>query len=204
MTTDDPDDPAERILDTALALGERDGWDELHLHDIARVLGITLADIHRHYGQKDDLAEAWFDRADRALLAVSATPGWDALSPRERLFRVIMAWLDALAPHRRLTAAMIGYKLHPEHLHFQAHGITRISRTVQWIREAACLPTTGLRRELEEAVLTTTYLITFTRWLRDDSPNTQHTRALLDRLLAGAERTALGIGQWLPGSPRSV
>lgn len=204
MTSERRDETAERILDTALELGERTGWDELHLHDIARFLDISLADIHRHYGQKDDIAEAWFDRADRALLAVSATPGWESLSPRERLFRVIIAWLDALAPHRRLTAAMIGYKLHPEHLHFQAHGITRISRTVQWIREAAHLPTTGLRRELEEAALTTTYLITFTRWLRDDSPGTQHTRELLDRLLAGAERAASGIGQWLPGSPRNV
>lgn len=200
--SDNRDDLAERILDSALELGEHRGWDEVHLHDIARLLNVTLADIHRHYAQKDDLAEAWFDRADRALLAMYETPEWALLSQRERLFRAIMAWLDALAPHRRLTAAMIGYKLHPEHLHLQAHGVTRISRTVQWIREISCLPTTGLRRELEEAVLTTTYLIAFARWLRDDSPGAQRTRALLDRLLARAERAASGLGGLLPGSPR--
>jgi ubiquinone biosynthesis protein COQ9 len=189
---------AERILDTALELGESRGWDRLHLHDIARALGITLTDIHRHYQQKDDLAEAWFDRADRALVGIAATPGWESLSPRERLFRAIMAWLDALAPHRELSAAMLHYKLQPEHLHLQALGATRVSRTVQWIREAACLPSTGLRRELEEAALTTLYLLTFARWLRDDSPGADRTRDLLDRLLAGAERAASGLDRILP------
>ena len=45
----------------------------------------------------------------------------------------------------------------------QARGIMRISRTVQWIREIAMLPSVGWRRELEEATLTTIYLTTFTR-----------------------------------------
>lgn len=191
-------DLAERILDTALALGEIHGWDELHLHDIARALDITLADIHRHYSQKDDLAEAWFDRADRALVGIAATPGWESLTPRERLFRAIMAWLDALAAHRELSAAMLHYKFQPEHLHLQVLGLTRVSRTVQWIREAACLPSHGLRRELEEAALTTLYLVTFARWLRDDSPGADRTRDLLDRLLANAERAASGLDRILP------
>jgi AcrR family transcriptional regulator len=191
-------DLAERILNTALELGEVHGWDELHLHDIARTLDLTLADIHRHYSQKDDLAEAWFDRADRALVSIAASPGWESLSPRDRLFRAIMAWLDALAPHRELSAAMLRYKFQPEHLHLQALGVTRVSRTVQWIREAACLPGAGLRRELEETALTATYLITFARWLRDDSPGAQRTRDLLDRLLTGAERAAQGLDSIMP------
>lgn len=61
-------DRAEYILETALMLGERHGWDALHLHDVARQMEIGLAEIHRHYRQQDDLAEAWFDRADLALI----------------------------------------------------------------------------------------------------------------------------------------
>ena len=193
-------DLSHRILDTALELGECSGWDHVHLHDIAQVLDISLADIHRYYRQKDDLAEAWFDRADQALVAVSAAPGWQDLSTRERLLRALMAWLGALAPHRRLTAAMLSYKLQPEHPHLQALGLTRISRTVQWIREAACLPSTGLRRELEEVALTSIYLSTFTYWLSDNSLDSTRTRALANRLLAGAERAALGLDNILPGS----
>ncbi|MCX7961813.1 MAG: TetR/AcrR family transcriptional regulator [Burkholderiales bacterium] len=187
----DPDGRlARRILETALELGEARGWDAVHLYDIAQALGIGLADIRRHYPDKDAIAEAWFDRADTALLAVPETPGWSALSPRERIAHAIFAWLEALAPHRRLTAQMLRYKLQPEHLHLQAFGLVRISRTVQWIREVAALPAVGWRRELEEVALTSIYLATFVRWLGDESPGSARTRAFLDGLLGLAERAA--------------
>jgi AcrR family transcriptional regulator len=185
-------DLRERILDSALQLGEQRGWDALHLYEIAQELGIALADIQGHYDQKDALAEAWFDRADRALLAAAQTPGWRELPERERVHRAIFAWLDALAPHRRLTGAMLRYKLQPEHLHLQALGLMRISRTVQWMREVACLPAVGWRREVGEFVLTATYLATFAHWLRDDSAGAERTHAFLERLLTTTGRAALG------------
>jgi AcrR family transcriptional regulator len=192
-STDDDAGQAQDILDTALDLGETRGWDALHLYDIAQAMDITLNDIRRHYDQKDAIAEAWFGRADAALLAAAETPGWLALDARTRLARALFAWLDALAPHRRLTAAMLRYKFQPEHLHLQLRGLLRVSRTVQWLREAAGLPTAGWRRELEEAALTAIYLSTFARWLNDGSADSARTRAFLDRLLALAERAALRL-----------
>ncbi len=184
----------QRILDTALDLGERLGWDALHMHEIAQQLDLTLAELQLHYDTKDEIAEAWFDRADAALLALPESVAWQALDPRRRLHGAIRAWLDALAPHRRLTAAMLGYKLQPDHLHLQVLGLLRVSRTVQWISEAALLPSVGWRREAEEVLLTWIYLSTFVRWLRDDSPGSARTDAWLDRLLALAERGALMLG----------
>lgn len=183
-----------RIIDTALTLGAERGWDGVHLHDVAARLGIGLADIARHFSGKDAIAEAWFERADAALLAAPEAPGWQFLSPRERLQRAILAWLDALAPHRQLAAEMLRYKLQPEHVHLQIQGALRVSRTVQWIREAALLPATGWRRECEEAALTAIYLSTFACWLRDDSPGASRSRSLLDRLLARAEWLAGWLG----------
>jgi AcrR family transcriptional regulator len=183
----------EAILDAALGLGEQSGWDAVQLHEVAQTLGITLADVRRHYEHKDALAEAWFDRADAALLATAQSPGWIDLTPRQRLQRAIGAWLDALAPHRGLTAAMLRYKFQPEHIHLQVLGVMRISRTVQWIRDVALLPEVGWRREIGEAALTTIYLTTFTRWLADDSPAAERSKALLERLLGLAERAALRI-----------
>jgi ubiquinone biosynthesis protein COQ9 len=190
----------DRILDAALRMAERGGWDSLHLHDVASELGIALSEVRRHYDQKDSIAEAWFDRADRAMLRAGDSAGWRALPARERLFRVIWTWLDALAPHRRLTRAMLQYKLQPEHLHLQALGVTRISRTVQWFREAAGLRSTGPRRELEEAALTSLYLATFAFWLNDDSPNGERSRWLLDQLLGAAEAASMTVDR-LTGSP---
>ena len=182
---------ADRILETALTLGERQGWDAVHLHDVAREMGIVLTDIHRHVRQKDDLAEAWFDRADLALVRAGDCAEWDSLPVRERLLRTILAWFDALAPHRELSVEMLRYKLQPDHLHLHAAGLMRISRTVQWIRETARLSAVGWRRELEEAVLTGIFLSTVGCWLLDKSPDARRTRAWLEGRLAAAERVAL-------------
>lgn len=193
---------AEHILETALMLGQRHGWDAVHLHDVAQKMGIDLAEIHRHFRQKDDLAEAWFDRADLALIRAAECAEWDSLAVRERLLRTILAWFDALAPHRELSVEMLRYKLQPDHLHLQAKGLMRISRTVQWIRETARLPSVGWRRELEEVVLTGIFLSTVGCWLLDRSPDARRTRAWLEGRLAAAERVALrfpdGLASWTP------
>lgn len=189
-----PDGSRQAILDAALALGEEVGWKGVHLHEVARRASVTLADVRHHFEHKDALAEAWFDRADAALLAMPQTPGWAELSPRQRLHDAIAAWLAVLAPHRRLAGAMLRYKFQPEHVHLQVMGVMRVSRTVQWLRDVALLPETGWRRELGEAALTSIYLTTFARWLADDSPDAQKALAWLDRLLAMAERAALRIG----------
>jgi AcrR family transcriptional regulator len=197
-TPDELLDPVRStIVQTALTLAERAGsWDAVHVHVVAREAGISLAALRRHFQDKDDIAEGWFDIADAELLSAGTQAGWGELEIRERLYRAIMAWLDALAPHRRLVGGMLRYKLHPEHLHLQARGIKRISRTVQWLRDVALMPSVGWRRELEEATLTTIYLTTFAYWLTDNSPGSQRTRRLLMRLLGSAERRAkwLGLG----------
>ena len=190
-----PDAVKLQIVRTALKIGEEAGsWDAVHVHEVARQVGITFEEFRRYFEDKDAIAEGFFDIADEALLAAGDAAGWRELEIRERLFRAMMAWFDALAPHRRLVAGMLGYKFHPEHVHLQVLGIMRISRTNQWIREVAMMPSVGWRREVEEAVVTTIYLTTLSSWLRDTSPCAERTRRLLERLLARAERGALWLG----------
>lgn len=182
------------IVHAALAIAERAGsWDAVHVHDVAREAGMTLSELRRFVGDKDQIAEAFFDFADEAMLATADATDWRRLDTRERLHRALMAWLDALAPHRRAVRAMLGYKLHPEHIHLQVRGVMRISRTVQWLRETAMFPSTGWRREVEEAVLTTIYLTTFAHWMVDASPHSERTRRRLQAVLARAARGA----KWL-------
>jgi AcrR family transcriptional regulator len=189
-------DRREALIDAALRLAERVGWDRVLLHEVADATGLTLAELAAHFEHKDALAEAWFDRADRRLLAIAQTPGWATLEVPQRLHAALFAWFDALAPHRKTCLAMLGYKLQPEHLHLQVLGALRVSRTVQWLREVARLPATGWRRELEEAALTALYLAAFAHWLRDDTPGAGATRDFVERWLARADRVA----RRLPGA----
>ena len=187
----------DRILDIALALAGQKSWESVRLYDVAAELKMSLNDVCAEFREKEELTDAWFDRADATMLQEAAGPGFPGLSPRERLHRLIMAWLMALAPHRRVTRQMICGKFEPGHIHYQYAGLLRVSRTVQWLREAAQRDAVLPWRAIEEAALTAIYLAAFFCWMRDDSEQAARTSAFLDRLLSRAEQLA----PWMPGSP---
>lgn len=192
-----------KIVDSALALAEQHSWEAVRLYDVAEELDITLEQVHEHFREKEDIVDAWFDRADSAMLADAAQSNFLALAPRARLQRVMMTWFAVLAPHRRPTRQMIYNKLEPGHFHYQFSGALRVSRTVQWMREAAHRDAILPRRAFEEAALTGIYLMAFFYWMRDDSPGSDRTAAFLDRLLVRAERIAGFASGCRPGSTRA-
>jgi AcrR family transcriptional regulator len=182
----------------AVTIEDRSSREEVRLFDIAAELNISLNDIRPYFREKEDLVDAWFDRADSQMLKTAETVEFLSLSPWKRLHRLIMAWLDALTAHRKVTRQMIGAKLEPGHLHIQIPAIMRISRTVQWIREAAHRDATFVRRALEETALTAIYLATFTYWMRDQSENSQRTRDFLQHKLRLSEQ----LDRIVYGTPR--
>ncbi len=188
----------EAIVDTAVVIAERSSWEAVRLFDVATELNVSLDDIRLHFREKEELIDAWFDRADSAMLKAAESVAFLSLTPRERLQHLIMSWLDAMATHRRVTRQMIGAKLEPGHFHIQIPAIMRISRTVQWMREAAQRDATFLRRALEETGLTSVYLATFLFWMRDESENSRRTRDFLEHKLMLAE----SLDRVVYGSPR--
>lgn len=173
---------AERIVDIAIEQAESKSWDSVNLHTVASILDISLQEIKDIYPQKDDLAEAWFDRADKTILSKKSSEEFSALVAHERVHQLMMSWFMSMSDHRRVTRQMLYYKLELGHIHLQILGIMRISRTVQWFREAALLNTDNIHRVIEEILLTRIYLIAFARWLFDESKNSSGT----DRYLQAA------------------
>ena len=176
------------IVDAALAMADSCDWESVRLRDIAAELEISLADSSHYYQEKEDLIDAGFDRADQAMLETAESAIFQELSDEDKLFTLLMAWLTSLSKHRRTTRQMIFGKLEPGHLHYQIKGLLRISRTVQWLREAAGRNTTLPLRALEETALTALYLATFLRWMFDDSGNSQSTNHFLKKQLASVAR----------------
>lgn len=181
-------DVLDKIVDAAIELGEQKSWEAVRLHDVAAAVGITLDEVRHYFREKEDVVDAWFDRADSAMLKEAEAPEFLDLTPRQRLHRLIMTWLGALASHRKVTRQMIYGKLEPGHFHIQIPGLMRISRTVQWMREAAHRDATYVRRALEETGVTTIYLTTFFYWMNDDSPDSASSSRFLDGCLSIAER----------------
>ena len=63
----------DQIVDTAVELAEQKSWEAVRLHDVAASLGITLDDVRAHFREKEDIVDAWFERADSAMLKAART-----------------------------------------------------------------------------------------------------------------------------------
>lgn len=63
----DPASTRERLLDTAERLFAEQGFDGTSLRQITREAGVNLAAIHYHFGSKDALIDAVFDRLIRPI-----------------------------------------------------------------------------------------------------------------------------------------
>ncbi len=179
--------PPERMVEAALEIADRTAWGSLRLHDVAARLRISLADVRRHFRDQDAIADAWFAAADAAMLG-RRPPRFRRRPATDRLLTVITAWLDALAPYRRVTGEMLAEKLYPGHPQHNIALVWALSRTVQWVRDAAHLDATGRRKQVEEIGLTALFVATVACWLNDDSESQQRTRTFLANRLAGADR----------------
>ncbi len=191
-----PEDPqgvdADRILDAALQLAdENNNWYDLGFAELASRCDVSVNDIRRHYADTNAMANAWFARALDAMLANNDDVRM--LPARERLEVIIWRWFDSLAPFHRVTAQMLGSKLHLPHVHHWVPMVFDLSRLVQFWRDAAGLRAGGRRRQLEEIALTGIFLATLNAWCRDQSPNQAKANARLVSLLSQAEKAA---GLW--------
>ena len=125
------------VLDAALRLAGSRHWEALRLNDVAAELGCPLAEIRRVCPDKEALVDALWDRADAALLARADVAGLHTMEMPERIETLVFAWLQPLAAYRRTVREMLLVRLEPGHLHIQLPTLIRISRSVQWLREAA-------------------------------------------------------------------
>jgi len=181
------EDLATAIVESALDLAEELGWEAVRLHEVAARLKIPMSELMAQYRDKDAIANAWFGRAAAAMLAAPPS-GFAKQPPEARLHFLIMRWFDALAGHREVTGQMVREKLYPAHPHHWVPMIFNLSRTIQWLRDAALLDARGRRRQIEEVGLSALFLATLRVWLNDDSMDQTRTREFLNRRLAGADR----------------
>src|SRR5690606_40686041 len=90
----------DAIVDTAVELAARTSWEAVRLYDIAARLAVSLDEIRLYFREKDELIDAWFDRADGCMLQEAESVGFLDRSASERIHHLIMTWLDALAVQR--------------------------------------------------------------------------------------------------------
>ena len=104
----------------------------------------------------------------------------------ERIALAFIAWLDSLAPHRRVAAEILRHKLYPSHPHHWVPLVFDLSRLVHDLLDVARVPGSGRLRQAQEIGLTAITLLTLADWLRDDSPGQVRSKQCLQERLTRA------------------
>ena len=180
-----PPNLRELVVDTAVIMAEEKGnWSAVRLHDVADRLSVPTPKVLDEYRDLDAVADAWFLRGLKAMVGPKPADFMDQPEWR-RVETCMLAWLDKLAEHRAVSAQILKGKLHLSHPHHWVPMIFSLSRTIQWLREAAQLPAVyGTRRaQREEVGLTALFLGALMIWTRDKTASQARTRRFLRREL---------------------
>ncbi|PMR77641.1 TetR family transcriptional regulator [Billgrantia endophytica] len=185
-----------QVVDEAVRQAEELGWQAVRLTEVARGLELSMSAVLAEFRDMDAVANAWFKRGWKAMLAEKPET-FDDWPERVRIEHCLLAWFDTYAAHRRVTVQMLRTKAHLPHLHTWVPMAFDLSRTVQWLREAARLEARyGTRRaQVEEIALTSLFLATLAVWSSDSSEGQSRTRRFLQRRLKRGERWM----KWVPG-----
>lgn len=185
----------DRVIDAAMDLAGRKGWEGLSLLDIARAAEVSLATLYSVFPGKQAILAAFSQRLDTTVLG-EVQPEDAGESARDRLFDVLMLRFDHLQAYRPAVASILRvYQRDPV---LALGGLRQFRTSMRRMLEAADLDSSGLRGELRLAGLCAIYTAALRTWLDDDSPDMAKTMAALDGYLRRAERPATVLEQARP------
>ena len=101
------DERTQRIIEVAIELAERDGFEAVRLRDLASKAGVALGTVYKRFSSKEDILAAALEmQVARLRETIVASPirGDD---PQQRLRTFFNVATSALATQPKLAAAML-------------------------------------------------------------------------------------------------
>jgi AcrR family transcriptional regulator len=175
---------ADRIIDATLALIPTEGWRGLSLSAIAAAAELPILQVYRVFHSKQAILGGLYRRLDQIVLADPPAAEPDE-RPRDRLFDLLMRRFDALQPYKP-ALDVLRRELLGDPVTALCAGASLL-RSMQWMLEAADIPTGGVRGAIAVKLAAAAYLSATRVWQRDDSPDLARTMAALDARLRRIE-----------------
>ncbi|GAB6985201.1 TetR family transcriptional regulator [Nocardioides pyridinolyticus] len=193
MATSKAERTRHTILDAAMGLFNREGYDRTTMRAIAREAGVSVGNAYYYFGSKEHLVQAFYDQmqvdhaeaAERILARDSRF--------EQRLLGVLHAWLDVAAPHHDFAGQFFRNAadphsplspFSPESAPARDASIALFTRLVE---DSDAKPVAALKPELPQLLwLLQMGVVLF--WVYDDSPHQQRSRALVARLVPIVDR----------------
>jgi len=181
----------ERIVTAALALFQSKGFEATTTKAIARRAGIAEGTVFNYFPTKEDIALHFFElEVDHAIATVKQSPRLQSAGLEEKLFALIQAQLEYLAPHERFIGAAFVEALRPtSKLGIFSHKAQALRlRYVGFVQELVeeALPKRKRRVQVDwwlPDAFWIYYVGALLFWLHDSSPRKQNTLAFLDSTL---------------------
>jgi AcrR family transcriptional regulator len=188
-----------RIIKATFDLAATQGWHLTSFSNIADYAEISIEELYQHFPTKSAILAEFSRALNQAVL--KAEPLDLSESAHDRLFNVMMHRFDALNHYRSGIAALT--RDLPSNLGMLLTGTPQLSQSMQWMLEAAHIPTFGMLGLIRIHVLCIIYLLVMRVWLNDSSPDLSKTMKALDQNLAQAERFAKVFYRLFRFSPES-
>jgi AcrR family transcriptional regulator len=179
-----------RILDAALRLFRKNGFELTNMRDVAKEAGVAVGAAYYYFPSKDAIVLAYYERT-QAQCAVRVREALAATTDvRERLGAVYHARLDVLAKDRRILSGLFRSIADPtaslsifgaEARAVREDSIRQFDDALATSPPAAALDP-GARRVLVLA-LWSLHMGMILYFIHDRSPKAEKTRALVDRTL---------------------
>lgn len=181
----------DEIVVETLALAAQEGWGNLTFSRIAEHTGVTLFDLRTHFDDKMDILSAFGRMVDRIVLKNMESDKTE-LSPRERLFDVLMERFDVLNVHREgIISVLESFQCDPKQV---VISLPHLCHSMSWMCEAAGVEVKGASGGVKITALTIIYINILRFWIKDESPDLSKTMAVLDQSLDRAERWGRTFG----------
>ncbi len=164
------------LIDAAMELVAKQGWSAYSPLTLAAETKAGLGEICPQLGDRAAVLDALGRRADEAMIDMSVAELLE-LTPRERVFELLMRRFDNLRPARPALRALRQEAAPDAWL----RGLGNVRRAMKLVTEAAGLPQQGPRALVLGAALANAYLRSGRVWLDDDSEDQAPTLAELDK-----------------------
>jgi AcrR family transcriptional regulator len=187
--TEKAEDTRTRILNAALGLFRRKGFEQTTMREIAEEAGVSLGNAYYYFESKEALVMAFYERAHLELPSRVTAAVAPATSLEEQLSVIIDAKFAYFAPNRAFLGALFRHAADP------ANPLSPFSTETRHIREAdqqhfvQALKDSGMYvpKDLAEHLpkllwLYQMGLILF--WIYDRSPRQRNTALLKEKSVA--------------------
>lgn len=174
----------EHILDTAIGLFRKNGFDETTMRHVASEVGVALGLAYNYFPSKEALVMAYYERVQHEHRILAQEKLMHTRGLRDRLAMLLHTKLDILRDDRKLLGALFRYTGNSEHpLSFLGTATAPLRADCMSLFAEAVEPERLPEdlRNLLPLALWALHMGVLLYFLYDSSRNLKRTRKLVDR-----------------------